>query len=289
MSDTEQALKDLSEKYRSGLAQLQAAVEKAKGSNQRQYDAAKRQHEMFRNEQALVEKARAIAGGNQAAINDVDAVIRNRATPPHTRLFTALLLGMIDSQPSLSVLIARIVDKTDTDALRFFCAMQVTNSRNGAAIPLIIRAINDKSTDEEFDEDAKLRKKMEEEGVPVNLRRALILGLLDSTAGTNALAARLQAPLTFQNGWLFSILSLWAKTEEDTWVELAASVLKNQSHPEVLRVSAATALYIMRKETRGKTPFPKAAWDALRSTWTEREYGKLHGIVGDVLKLQGAG
>jgi hypothetical protein len=288
MGDVEQALKDLSEKYRSGLVQLQSAVDKANGSNPRQYEALKRQRDMFRNEQALVDKARDIAGGNQAAINDIDAVIRNRATAAHTRMFSALLLGMIDSQPSLSVLIARIVDKTDTDGLRFFCALQVTNSRNGAAIPLILRAINDKSTDEEFDEDAKLRKKMEEEGVPVNLRRALILGLLDSSAGANALAARLRAPATFQNGWLFSILSIWAKTEEDAWVELAASVLKDKSHPEALRVSAATALYIMRKETRGKTPFPRAAWDALRSTWTEREYGKLHGIVGDVLKLQGA-
>jgi len=65
MSDIEQALKDMSEKYRSGLAQLQTQVEKTKGSNSRQYQAAKRQQDMFTKEQWLIDKAREIAGGTR--------------------------------------------------------------------------------------------------------------------------------------------------------------------------------------------------------------------------------
>jgi hypothetical protein len=287
MSDIEQALTAMSEKYRSGLGQLQMVVDKANGSNGQQYKVAKQQLEMFKREQSMIDKAREIAGGNQAALTDIDALIRNRGTAEHTRMLAALLLAMIDSQRSLEVLTARIVDKNDRDALRFFCAMQIGNCRNPAAIPLILRAINDPSTDEEFDEDKKLRAKMLDEGLQVNLRRMLILGLLDSTSGTNALSTRVRAPSGFQTGWLFSILSLWAKGEENDWVLLAADVLHNRANPDSLRVSAATALYVMRKKTKGRMPFPKAAWDALRSTWTEREYGTLHGVVGDVLKLQG--
>lgn len=94
--------------------------------------------------------------------------------------------------------------------------------------------------------------------------------------------------MSFQNGWLYSILSLWGRTDDQSWVVLAADVLKNRGNPETIRVNAATALYLMRKESKGKQPFPKAAWDALHSTWAERDYGKLHAVVGDVLKLQGA-
>jgi len=288
MSDVEQALKDMSEKYRSGLAQLQSHVESTKRSDSKQYLAAKRQLEMFRKEQWLIDKARQMAGGNQAAIVDIDQMIRNRMTPAHTRMLAALLLATIDSPKSLEVLLARIVDKTETDVLRFFCSMQICSSQNPAAISLILKAINDPSTDEEFDEDAKLRAKMVNAGMPVNLRRAMILGLLDSSAGAPALAAKVRSPMNFQNGWLFSLLSLWGKTDSESWVVLAAEVLTNRGNPGTLRVNAATALYVMRKDGKGRTLFPKAAWDALHRTWAENGSGKLHGVVGEVLKLQGA-
>ncbi|MGB7219075.1 MAG: hypothetical protein WBD07_09725 [Vicinamibacterales bacterium] len=287
MSDVEQALKDMSEKYRSGLAQLQTQVESTKRSDSKQYPAAKRQLEMFRKEQWLIDKAREIANGNQAAIADIDQMICNRVTPAHTRMLAALLLATIDSPKSLEVLAGRIVDKSDTDALRFFCAMQICNCQNPAAVSLVLRAINDPSTDEEFDEDAKLRAKMVNAGVPVNLRRAMILGLLDGS-GSSALAAKVKSPMTFQHGWLFSILSLWGKTDSESWVVLAAEVLKNRGNPGTMRVNAATALYVMRKDSKGRTLFPKAAWDALHSAWAESSSGKLHGVVGEVLKLQGA-
>lgn len=288
MSDVEQALKDMSEKYRSGLTQLQTQVESMRRSDSKQYPAARRQFEMFKKEQWLIDKAREIAGGNQAAIADVEKAIRNRATPAHTRLFAALLLATIDSPKSLEVLAGRIVDKSDTDGLRFFCAMQIGNCQNPAAVPLILKAINDPSTDEEFDEDARLRAKMVNAGVPVNLRRVMILGLLDGSAGSTALAAKVKAPMSFQNGWLFSILSLWGKTDDDSWVVLAADALKNRGNPETLRVYAATALFVMRKDGKGRKLFPKAAWDALHGTWAESGSGKLHGVVGEALKLQGA-
>ncbi len=84
-------------------------------------------------------------------------MLRNRAAHPHTRMLAALLLAMIDSARSLEMLVGRIVDKSDTDTLRFFCVMQLGNSQHAPARSLILRAINDPSTDEEFDEDAKLR------------------------------------------------------------------------------------------------------------------------------------
>ena len=288
MTEVEQALKEMSEKYRAGFAQLQVQVENIKRSNSKQYPAAKQQQAMFFKEQWLIDKAKDLAGGKQAAITEIETVLRSRAAHAHTRLLAALLLVMIDSARSLEMLVGRIVDRSDTDTLRFFCAMQIGNSRNAVACPLILRAINDPSTDEEFDENAKLRAKMIDAGVSVNLRRAMIWGLLDSSGGTDALAARVRAPLSFQNGWLFAIISLWQKTESESYIVLAAEVLKNRGNPETLRVNAATALYMMRRESRGKSYFPKAAWDALHSVWGERDYGELHSVVGDVLKLQGA-
>jgi len=288
MSEVEQALKDMSEKYRVGLAQLQAQVENTKRSDSRQYPAAKQQQALFCKEQWLIDKARELAGGKQAAITEIETVLRSRAAHAHTRLLAALLLVMIDSARSLEMLVGRIVDKLDTDTLRFFCAMQIGNSRNAAAGPLILRAINDPSTNEEFDENAKLRAKMIDAGVSVNLRRAMLWGLMDSPGGTDALAARVRAPLSFQNGWLFAIISLWQKTGSESHMVLAAEVLKNRGNPETLRVNAATALYLMRRESKGKSTFPKAAWDALHSVWGERDHGALHSAVGEVLKLQGA-
>jgi hypothetical protein len=243
---------------------------------------------MFSREQWLIDKARELAGGNQVAITEIEMVLRSRATHPHTRLLAALLLAMIDSSRSLEMLVGRILDKSDTDTLRFFCAMQIGNSRNPAAYSLVLRAINDPSTDEEFDEDSKLRAKMIDAGVAVNLRRAMIWGLLDSPGGTDALAARVTTAPSFQNGWLSAIVSLWQKTESQNYIVLAAEVLKNRGNPERLRLNAATALYLMRRESKGRGFFPKAAWDALHSVWGERDYGELHSAVGAVLKLQGA-
>lgn len=65
MTEVEQALKDMSEKYRAGLAQLQAQVENTKRSNSRQYLAAKQQQAMFCKEQWLIDKAKELAGGNR--------------------------------------------------------------------------------------------------------------------------------------------------------------------------------------------------------------------------------
>ena len=95
--------------------------------------------------------------------------------------------------------------------------------------------------------------------------------------------------MTFQNGWLLSILALWERTGDECWVVLAADVLKNRANGETMRVNAATALYVMRKDARGKTFCPKAAWDALHSTWVERDSGKLHGVVGEVFEAAGGG
>jgi hypothetical protein len=97
-----------------------------------------------------------------------------------------------------------------------------------------------------------------------------------------------RSPTSFQNGWLFSVLSLWARTESDSWILLAAEALKNRGNPPTLRVNAATALYVMRKDSKGRQPFPRPAWDALHAAWAEGGSGKLHDVVGQVLKLQGA-
>jgi hypothetical protein len=181
----------------------------------------------------------------------------------------------------------RIVDDSEPDILRFTCAIQLGTAEDPATRPLLLRAINHPSTDEEFDDDAKLRAKMTDAGLPVNLRRVLISELTESPAGTAALAAAVRAPGEFCCGWLFSIISLWQEDENDAYVLQAAEVLKNRSLPESLRIDAAHALYMMREQTRGRKLFPKPAWDAVRMVWKERDWGKLREITSGVLKMQG--
>lgn len=161
----------------------------------------------------------------------------------------------------------RIVDGSEPHRPRFPCAISLIRSRNAVACPLLLKAIKDPSTDEEFDGGTRFLAKMRHAGLPSNLRVMMFRGLLDKPGGADALGARVTALLSFLNGWLFAIVLLWLSTQNQSDIVPAADVLKYRSHPEALRVRGATALYRMRRESNGKSYFPKAAWDAPQSVW----------------------
>jgi hypothetical protein len=288
MAEVESALKELAEKHRAGLATVHAQVERLARANPKQYESARQLEALYTHEQWLIDKAEELGSGHPTALREIESVLRNRSTHAHARLLAAMLLAIIDTPSSLAMLYERIVDDAEPDILRFSCAIQLGAAESPAARPLTLKAINDPSTDEEFDDDAKLREKMLAEHLPINLRMVLISNLMDTPAGTAALTASVRSPGDFQYGWLFSIMALWQEEEEsDSYILQAAAVLKNRSLPERLRIDAAQALYMMREQTRGRKLFPKPAWDALRAVWKERDWGKLRGVVAAVLKLQG--
>lgn len=288
MGAASEALKKLGDGYRSQITQIQGAIARLQRSSGKEYDAVRRQLDMCTAEKRLVEDAEALAEGDEAAIKEIEAALASRATPDHTRMVAALVLAAVDTPRALEVIYGRVVDASDPDSLRFMCGIHLGNASGAAARTLLLKAINHSATDDEFDGDKKIRDSMARAGMAMNLRIALISELMDQTGGPEALAARVKTPASFRVGWLFSLLALWDHTESEEYIRLASAVLRDKGNPEKMRIEAAGALYIMRKDSRGKLLFPKEAWDAVRSAWTERDWGDLHSAVGEVIKLQGA-
>jgi hypothetical protein len=149
--------------------------------------------------------------------------------------------------------------------------------------------VNSPNTDEHIDDEG-MRASFVESGLSINLRWLLIEGLRDLPGGSVSIESMLNTPVKFQIGWLDAVLSVWSYSHEDErYVLIAAGVMANRAYPESLRVKAATALFVMRHETRGYALFPRAVWDILHKVWGETDSGELHHAVGLVLKLQGVG
>lgn len=295
VTDVQRTLNKLSLANRESLTQIAVRLRSPKDLSAKELRDFRRAQTVLAANHALIAAARKVAEGQPRALSEIISALSNRSGHPHNRYVAVILLSLIGSAKSLQALAARVTDPSDADYIRFFCAIMLEPSGRPLALSLILKAINDPSTWEEFDDEAGGREKLVESGLPTNLRFFLIEIVENTTEGKAELESRLRTPLTFQEGWLATILWFWLGTQNNDWLEdsgseyirIAADVLRLRAAPVKLRYSAAYALHFMRKHIKDRSQFPRAAWDALHSTYRENLPGSLRDLIEKTLKMQG--
>lgn len=279
----ERDLSEVEQKIRPVLTQFDAQLRSMKALSRSDIAAARRLRRAITTSLCLIRVASHAASGHQESLKEIVGILTAKSSHPRVRQMAATLLAILDSPQSFKALAARVTDPEEDWGVRFLCSTLVASgARSFESFPLCLMVINHPATGDPTEEI---------DGIPTSLRSFMV----DLSSQREEFERRLREPLSFQHGWLHTILVFWRKTQENDWqseygpkyVEIAASVLQLRTAPNALRIDAAMALYIMRREDKSGEPFPKAAWDALRSVYQEETSRRLHDLVRKTLMMQG--
>lgn len=213
-------------------------------------------------------------------------VALNRTVIAHARVLALGALVQYFPDQCALILLRVVTTRGDNIAVRMVAGQMLASSAAVTAEHALLRAINDNATDQAISLIVAQISKLNDAGVPNNLRQMMCKEAQDSAPGRRALRRIWRAPDQFGNGWnAVAITLLLSDSSEALFVD-AANMASIPAYGKPARLQILQMLYTLGKQRSGVARFSDPFWTAIRQVWAN-ESGDLRYVAGELLKLQG--
>jgi hypothetical protein len=180
----------------------------------------------------------------------VDAALNRSVIAPARVLALGALVQYFPDQCAL-ILLRIVITRGDSIAVRMVAGQMLASSVAISAEHALLRAINDNATDQTIALQVAQITKLNDAGVPNNLRLLLCKEAQDSEPGRRALRRIWRAPDQFVNGWNAVALTLLLTDPSDALFVAAAQMASIPAYGKPARVRILQMLYTLSKQRDG--------------------------------------